>query len=194
MKTIRNSTFETNSSSTHSITIEYNSIKKESNIPRSSEEPYILSAVRGTFSDDYFDDTYVTEIDKAGFVLNIIASISEDVLDYDEYRIEDRDDKSSIDESYNRLINTKLFTWLKEVIFDETGTHIEFERPDSSYYPFFNTIYSEHSSLAYLLGLVDDRYDNIDSIDDIDKDKFKDKIWDIIFNQDCHVTSANKEY
>jgi len=69
MKLVRNNVFETNSSSTHSITISRYERPAENNIPRNYEGIYAISQYGdvGGSDETYACDTHNTEVSKLRF-------------------------------------------------------------------------------------------------------------------------------
>ncbi len=77
MKQIRRGVFETNSSSSHSITITKWEPPKEMDIPRNS--PEIFKVAEMGQADEYQKVTHESEIDKLRFVINMIAQAYEEL-------------------------------------------------------------------------------------------------------------------
>ena len=190
MKLVRNNIFETNSSSTHSITISRYERPTENNIPRNYEGIYTVSQYGdvGGSDETYACDTHNTEVSKLRFIINMIASIYEDSDLYNEWEYDKKDDIEYTIEQFNKLINQDLFIWLKEVVYEKTGTTIEFEQPSYNWFPFFETTYSEYDSLENLLDIEKDENGNYD------KDKFKARVRDIIFNNKVYIKNENCPY
>ena len=118
-KIIRRGVFESNSSSTHSISI---SRKTDSNIgrfPRNSTDAFVLG-------DGAYDDYCCTEISKANFILNAIAQFL------------DNPGKASL--TFEDFVELNQIVWLKEVIKKETGTKICLNSY-YSYFPYYEGVY-----------------------------------------------------
>lgn len=95
---IRRGVFETNSSSTHSVSI-YNRGKLQySDIPRESE---IILDGSYSYGTDIFD-----ELGKLNYIVTMLASIIERKCDYDEMKIE----------SFDEMVGLNWFKWLAEVV------------------------------------------------------------------------------
>ena len=190
MKLIRNSVFETNSSSTHSISIKRYERPKSNDIPRNYDGIYMISDYGdvGGGDETYACDTHNTEIGKLRFLINMIASIYEDSNLYMKWDCDKKDDIDYKNEQFINLINQDLFIWLKEVIYEETGTQIEFEQPSHNWFPFFETTYTEDGDLESLLDAEKDDDGNYN------KEKFKARIKDIIFNNTVYIENENCPY
>lgn len=179
MKTIRKNTFETNSSSTHTITITKYSKPREENIPRNltrdTGKLFDITEYGGCGGDDdtYACDTLRTEIEKLSFIINMIASVCDneygDMWDFDK-----RDVEGYNEEIFQKLIETDLFIWLKEAVLEETGTMINYVMPDGYIFPFYETTYDESYGIKHIL-----ETDN--------KAKFKKKVKEIIFDKDTII-------
>lgn len=191
MKLIRNNVFETNSSSTHSISICRYEKPQENNIPRNYKDVYMVSEFGdvGGGDETYACDTHNTEVSKLRFLINMIASVYENSDAYQEWDYNRREEKGYKEEQFNKLVNQDLFVWLKEVVFDETGTEIGFEELGNDYwFPFFETTYSENSSIEDMLDIEEDENGKYN------KDKFKNRIKDIIFNSKVYIENENCPY
>lgn len=187
MINIRRSVFETNSSSTHSITIVKNNKNEYKYIPRNLETTYKVEEYGDVGGSDerYAVNKHRDEVDKLRYIINMIASFYEGKdNDWDYKR---KDDKKYFEESFKQLINKDLFVWLKEVVKEETGTEIEYVKPTYNWYPFFETTYSDDEDIEYLLCIKE-------NLDGINKEIFKDRVKDIIFNKDIIIENKNIPY
>ena len=179
MKTIRNNTFETNSSSTHTITISKYQKPREENIPRNltktTGEMFNVVEYGDCGGDDetYACDVLHTEVEKLRFIVNMIVSVCEDEY-YEMWDYEKRDILGYNKEIFQKLTNTDLFIWLKEAVLEETGTMINYVMPDNNWFPFYETTYDENKGISEILSVKD-------------KDKFKQKVKDIIFDKDIII-------
>lgn len=179
MRTIRNNTFETNSSSTHTITISRYQKPREENIPRNLTKTTgkMFNVVEhgdcGGDDETYACDILRTEIEKLGFIINMIASVCENEYG-DMWDFNKRNNPDYNKEIFNKLINTDLFIWLKEVVLEETGTMIDYVMPNNNWFPFYETTYDELEGIDTML-----------STDD--KDEFKKKVKEIIFDKDVII-------
>ena len=180
MLQIRRNVFETNSSSTHSITITKPIREKAKRIPRNYKHLYMVSEIGEVCGGEceYALNSFFDEVDKLRFVVNMIATV------YDHSRYYNNNEYKK---DFETLINKELFVWLKEVVREETGTEITFERPYSEYYPYFDTVYSEYDEIEDLLAL------EMNS-GEYDKEKFKNRIKEIIFDKDIAVYNENCPY
>ena len=191
-KIIRKNTFETNSSSSHSLVIGKRTEPALDYFRRNSKYIYHLEEYGRTYCDDYTPDIarLYSEVDKARFMLNIIASHIEDDndcegnhypeviywLDYDN-RIENPN------RTFETLIKQKPFVWLKEVLESYTGTEFKFVEPDYNYFPYYRGVYDEYRGL-----------DEVADIDFFDEEKFKERVAEIIFNEEIVIVDADIPY
>lgn len=191
MKIIREGVFETNSSSSHSIVIKKR-VFHESNIPLNLDN-YIVSEMGDvSYSEEQVDiDRHYTQVDKLRFVLNMLASVCEHLYNDDkmfkDYNYDDSDchSKEYMDKFWNEMISSVYFRTLQDLVFEETGTHITFERPTSNYIPFYDAIYSEDQDVEDFLNIDEDNFD---------VDKFKKRLKEIIFDEDMVIINANIPY
>ena len=137
LKSIRRNVFETNSSSTHSISIHKWQPTKESKIPVNSElevDGYISSQTE-----------IKDEVGKLNYIVVMLASI----LDYEDM---DYNNEPNVEE----VINSTRFVWLKEIIKEQRNTDIIY-KSDQSYFPYFETTYDENRSMEEILNCnIDD--------------------------------------
>lgn len=179
MKKIRYGSFETNSSSTHTITISKYQKPREENIPRNltkiTGEMFNIAEYGDCGGDDetYACDTIRTEVEKLGFIINMIASICQNKYE-DMWDFNKRDIKGYNEEIFQKLIKTDLFTWLKESVFEETGTMINYVMPEGYLFPFYETTYDENRGISSILSTES-------------KDEFKKKVKEIIFDKDVII-------
>lgn len=172
---IRRSVFETNSSSTHSVSIYNRNKLMFSDIPKDSTV--------------VLNDTYVTptdiydELGKLNFVVTMLATI----VDNKEY-----DDELKI-ESFEEMINLNWFKWLAEVVKEESNTEIIYECPTYhngekvSYSPYYDTTWDEYGSIE---DIFTDDNPNIMN----DEIKFKERVKDIIYNPSINIEDKENEY
>ena len=191
-KIIRLNTFETNSSSSHSLVIGKRTEPVLEQFPRNSEYIYHLEEYGVTWCDECTPDIarLCSEVDKARFMLNIIASHIEDDddcegghypevtfwLDYD-------NEIKNPNRTFETLIKQKPFVWLKEVLESYTGTEFKFVEPDDNYYPCYGRVYDECKAV-----------DEATGIDFFDEEKFKERVTEIIFNEEIVIVDADIPY
>jgi len=172
---IRRGVYETNSSSTHSVSIYNNSKRRFQDIPRNSEVVLNDTYEYGT---DIFD-----ELGKLNYVVTMLASIIERKYDYDELKVE----------SFENMINLNWFRWLADVVREESNTEVIYKCPtysdgrDKTYQPYYDTTYDEYDSIETILA-----GDDSDMLDD--EMKFKERIKDIIFNPSIVIEDKENEY
>lgn len=163
MKVIRKNVFETNSSSTHSISIYKWQPTRESKIPVNGElevDGYISSQTE-----------IKDEVGKLNYIVVMLASI----LDHED---RDYDNEPNLEE----VINSNIFVWLKEIIKEQRNTDIVY-KSDQSYFPYFETTYDENDSIEEILKC------------DIDDEKsFKERITEIIFDENIVIEDKENEY
>lgn len=172
---IRRGVYETNSSSTHSVSIYNNSKRRFQDIPRNSEVVLNDTYEYGT---DIFD-----ELGKLNYVVTMLASIIERKYDYDEQKVE----------SFENMINLNWFRWLADVVREESNTEVIYKCPtysdgrDKTYQPYYDTTYDEYDSIETILA-----GDDSDMLDD--EMKFKERIKDIIYNPSIVIEDKENEY
>lgn len=168
---IRRGVYETNSSSTHSVSI-YNNSK---NIPKNSE---VILNDTYEYGTDIFD-----ELGKLNYVVTMLASIVERKCDYDELKVK----------SFEDLINLNWFKWLSDVVKEESNTEVVYKCPtswdgsDKSYQPYYDTTYDEYDSIETIF--VGDDEDTLDN-----EVKFKNRVKDIIYNPSVVIEDKENEY
>lgn len=172
---VRLNTFETNSSSTHSLTI-VNKKFESGELPRNSSYTCMLEGFR--FPSGEYSYQYTTELGKAHFMLNIIATHIED-----KYMWENVFSKAYKDINFEEFIKENPFIWFKEILEKETGTEFEFVKPtNAKYFPYYDCI------------CLDDDLDGIIEIDWYNEEKFKERVKQIVFNKDIVIVNSNIEY
>ena len=174
---IRRNVFETNSSSTHSLSISTNRKKIEyQDIPRDSTVVLDDSFNTGT---EIFD-----EMGKLNFVVTMLASI----IEATEYE----DDPIKI-ETFEEMIALSWFRWLAEVVKEESNTEVVYDCPVQwngthvKYAPYYDTTYDEYES-------VEEIFTDGDEWVLKDRDKFKARVKDIIYNKNVIIESKENEY
>lgn len=189
---IRLNTFETNSSSSHSLVIGKRTEPILNQFPRNSEYIYHLEEYGATWSDECTLDIAKlrSEIDKARFMLNIIASHIAEEDDREEshypevtFWLDYDNDIENSNRTFETLIAQKPFVWLKEVLESYTGTEFKFTEPEDSYFPYYETVYDENKDL-----------DKVTDIDFFDEKKFKERVAQIIFDEEIVIVDADIPY
>lgn len=197
-KIVRLNTFETNSSSSHSLVITTRTEPVIKYFPKNSDEVFKLTEYGVVGRCDYGVniETLYCEVDKARFMLNIIATHID--WDSDEYYDEchypdveywsDSDNKiKNKNRTFETLIKQKPFIWLKELLEEKTGTKFEFVKPttrDNYYDPF------PYYEIAY----PDEGLDEAVGIDWFDEKLFKERVSEIIFNDDIIIKDIEEGY
>ena len=139
MKQIRVGVFETNSSSTHSISIGKIPIF-EKDIPYNQHIILKLNQFLNDF-DEFEEVLYKTQLGKLGFVINIITYFitnNTEILNVDNTLRKYKYDNKFI-ETYDDFININCFEWIREVVFDITLS--TFEIDDDCIGPTFPFLY-----------------------------------------------------
>ena len=189
-KIIRKGVFESNSSSSHSISI----VNKEKDVlrtfPRNSEYCIRLQESDIANGDELYTVTHklISEVAKAQFILNIIATY----IDYNEYKypevaywIDHENHIKNDNRNFETLIKQKPFVWFKEVLEEETGSKFEFEKP-----------YDNNYGYPYYLYACDSDYglESIFKCDWQDEKSFKDLMRNIVFNDNVVIIDSDKAY
>lgn len=132
MKQIRYSIFETNSSSTHTISICRIPLPKK-DIPYNQHIILKLNKFLNEDINESEEVLYKTQLGKLEFIINIlvcfiidhvnIININDDTNLY-EYKY---DNKDKYIETYDDLININCFDWVREVVFDITRSTFDID-------------------------------------------------------------------
>ena len=186
-KIIRKGVYETNSSSSHALSIGGRKQCRLDIFPRNSEYIYHLEEYGVTDSDEWKLDVVklYSEVDKARFMINIITSHIDESEQYPEvnYWLDWPKRIENPNRTFEMLIGQKPFVWLKEVLEKETGTEFEFEKPErDNWFPYYKSFY------------LDDDIATATGIDFYDEEKFKERVRDIIFNEEIVITDADIPY
>lgn len=172
---IRTSVFETNSSSTHSVSIFSRKTRKYSDIPKNTEIIIDGSYEYGT---DIFD-----EMGKLNYIVTMLASIVEYKLDCDELE----------EMSFNEMVKLNWFEWLAEVIKEESNTDVIYKCPVSwrgtpvNNSPYYDTTYDEDSTIEYIF--TDGDLDIMNN-----EEKFKERVKEIIYTESIVIEDKENEY
>ena len=201
MKQIRKGLFETNSSSSHSISI--GPIKKKEvnkNIPRNINLYEVPEyEVANGHEESTISNTLITEVSKLSFLFNIVATYIGDEYEdgYDNYigttfsclcgravsELDCDDQRKAISQD---LIYMR---WIREMVQEETGTLIKIPIPSKKNYdefPYFYTLWTEEH---------DDFYEEIKkSIEDQDESLFKALCREIVFNPEVIIKDVDEAY
>lgn len=189
---IRLNTFETNSSSSHSLVIGRRTKPTLEQFPRNSKHIHHLEEYGVTWSGERSLDIAKlhSEVDKARFMLNIIASHIEEDDDYEEshypevtFWLDYDNNIENPNRTFETLIAQKPFVWLKEVLESYTETEFKFVKPKSSHFPYYETTYDDNKCL-----------DKVTDIDFFDEKKFKERVAQIIFDEEIVIVDADIPY
>lgn len=194
MKIIREGVFETNSSSSHSLTIKKRTKPRVNDIPRGVDSFLVNEYGVCCCSDESVDiNRHYTQVAKLSFLLNMLATVCNYCQDWDlmfkDYSYDDY--RSAINkyeymtQFWEEMINSPYFTILQDVVFEETGTHIEFARPDSDDIPFYDCVYTDDGDVDELLGF---------DIKNFDAESYKKRLKEILFDEDMVIIDASIPY
>ena len=200
MKQIRWWIFETNSSSSHSVSI--GPIKKKEvnkNIPRNVPIYEIPEyKVANGHTESTISNTLITEVSKLSFLFNIVATcIQNEYEDYDDYIVTTFSclcgravSESDLADQRKAVSQDLIYMrWLREMVQEETGTLIKIPIPKEKRYdefPYFDTIYTEEH---------DDFYEEIKkSIKDQDEALFKALCREVVFNPEVIIKDIDAAY
>lgn len=170
-QTIRQGVFETNSSSTHSLSISKDPIDNLVNIPENGEIK--LVPINPNDADKLSIIAY-TEREK----LNLVAALLESICYSDHYT------EDPVPEfNYDYLINHRYFKWLSEAIYEKSNTVLIFNPNHGQRYndnppeqlPIYGSLYDDEFSADDIFTAWDDDVLNVES-------KFKKRIIDIIYD------------
>ena len=172
---IRRCVFETNSSSSHSITIYDKSNIILHDIPKDSEV---------VMSDNWGSETYVCdELGKLNFVVKMLATIAGNKWDDDEIEIN----------SFDEMINLDWFRWLAEVVKEESNTDVIYECPKNwdgtyaKYPPYYSDVFDD-------MYTIEDIFTNKEPSVMNDEAKFKERVKYIIYNPSVIIEDEEDEY
>lgn len=174
---VRRGVFETNSSSTHSISIYNRGELKYSDIPKDGK--IVIDDTLG-YGTDIFD-----EVGKLNYVITMIATICENK--------DDDGDLPVSNPSFEEMINLKWFKWVSDVVKQESNTEVVYDCPKyhdgslKTYFPYYETTYDERCSVESIL--TDGDTSMID-----DEEKFKKRVKDIIYNRNIVIEDKENEY
>lgn len=172
---IRLNVFESNSSSTHSVSICSNSTIKFQDIPTNSE---IVLNDTYEYGTDIFD-----ELGKLNYIVTMLASIVEYREDHNKLHVE----------SFANMIELDWFKWLADVVKEESNTEVIYKCPtrydgfDRMYSPYYDTTYDEYDSIEKIF--TDDNPEVLD-----DEVKFKKRVKDIIYNSAVVIEDKENEW
>ena len=196
MFNIRRSLFETNSSSTHSISLSKPLPEKRDDIPKHTKifiEPYDQPACR--YDDESIEIlAYRTQMAKLRYLMHVIVSIlHEDVPEkyltefkdkIDDWRYTPtKEEKEKYAEAFFAL---PQFKWLSEAIYEKTGSVscIKYDVEDE--FPFWQTIYDDNIGLLEVFEFDNKSWN--------DKDTFKAKVSRFIFDESVVIYDKNIPY
>lgn len=167
---IRYGVFETNSSSSHSVSIHSKKDKILYDIPKDSEV---------VLNDDYLTGKYIDdELGKLNYVVKMLATIVED---------KDYDDEIEI-KSFEEMINLNWFKWLAEVVKEESNTKVIYECPKHSrLIPYYDTTWDEQDT-------IEEIFTNYDSSVLNDEAKFKERVKFIIYDPTVVIEDEEDEW
>lgn len=95
--------------------------------------------------------------------------------------------KSFKDIPFEKMVNHDLFACLKEVVKEETGTEIEFIKPYGKWFPYFEEAHDDDEYARDLLHV------EIEGTT-LNKEKFKARLKEIIFNKEIVIKDCDNSY
>jgi len=170
MRKIRRGVFETNSSSTHSISIFEKKRVKESDIPRDS--------VLEVFGVSGWDRDIFDEVGKLNYIVCMLASIEDD-LKYGNKLCYNEND-------FCEFISQPKFKWLSELVKFERNTELKYSKYSKSF-PYYSTTNDDNDSIWDILS--DDHKYNLNN-----EEEFKQRCKEIIFDEDVCISDEDEEY
>ncbi len=192
--------FETNSSSTHSVSIGLPRVeeKPDFKIPRGGYFKIPEYRVANGLESETIDNILVSEVWKLSFLVNVIATYIVDLEEDSEFldifsglcgRVVDLADKDDQRKAISQdLIYMK---WLKDMVFEETGTLIEIPIPEEKKYdhfPYFDQLWTDDGSGGEF-------YEEIQkSLENGDESKFKSLCREIVFNPSIIIQDKDEAY
>lgn len=196
MINIRRNIFETNSSSSHSISLSKPISHKRDDIPTNSIitlEPYDNPSAHGGWDGEAELFEYRTQLGKLRYLIHMIVSVLEEDIPYI-YLTEYKDDdnwrynktKEHKENLAKKFFELQWFTWLKEMIKDKTGSTLNISYDIDTHFPFWETTYDEDDDLLTILGFNESSWNN-EAI-------FKSKMSTLIFNDNVIIYDRNIPY
>lgn len=165
-KIIRTKVFETNSSSSHSISILNKTEMPDNDFPRNSKDKFILISLDAAKTpNDFMSLSYLfkSEVGKAGYLLNVIASY-----------ISEEEDIWKIDEE--TFLKSRQAKWFREMLIEATNTNIVFD------FTYCN-VYDGNARIS-----------NIFECNWEDEISFKEYMKNLVFNQDLYIKDIESSY
>lgn len=165
MKQIRNNVFETNSSSTHAIS---------------------MSGCKDNFIQPYSNNDIIEiEFGEYGWEHNSLDGYHEKlsyILTMIQYHINHKElpDDNESQEYIDAILNSKWFTWLKDMVFEYCGKHLVVNSEVVGWYP---AGYIDHQSTD----ILDDWWSE-------DEKTFKENMKDIVFNDRYSIVTDNDNH
>lgn len=190
MKIVRKSVFETNSSSSHSL-----SLCKSENLMRQVPKNTTLDVIKEFKSDSYFVMT--SEFTKLYMLVQIIStyiysvSNSEFCEDYrkkgkNPYVLSEEDAKTAFEEYKSKILGNEWLVWLKEVIKEECNTDLIFGFKSVDFPFICEMSHYDDLDIIQLLGVKKDKV--------LDKESIKVIFKNIIFNPSVYFYEEVNEW
>lgn len=175
-KQIRRGVFETNSSSTHAVSIRRNKKLHFTDIPKNSE---IVLNDSCSYNTDIYD-----EFGKLNYVVTMLASIVYERCE---------DEKLKIN-SFEEMINLDWFKWLSDVVMEESNTKVIYKCPiwdddENAYMPYYDTTYDDWNSIENIF--IDCQSDS-DILEN--ETSFKARVREIIYDPSIVIEDKENEY
>ena len=185
MKSIRNLVFETNSSSTHSLTIR-RLTDEDKSIPYDTELDICASV------DFQGDDLIMSEMEKLRYMVQMVAlqmdyEADRDYFGVDTYRYWGEKAKEGWKKYKNKILEFPWLVWLCEVVKEERNTTLVFSEKYNSNFPYISAFDTFED--AYVFEVLGLNKQNM-----YDKEKVKAIFKDIIFNPNVILEDKDEEY
>lgn len=185
-QTIREKTFETNSSSYHSISIRRKSDKEKEILQEIEVGKETVLTGKIKYKTIGYTESYSftsrTKLDKANMLCRYISAEIEnaiyDLPEYDTYVDTAKDDKERRERKRELGIKHPLFSALVKAIEKYTGAPVKFDFNGNRWDDWFEPVYSETESLQDLVKTKD--FDN--------EEFLTQAYYDIIFDDDIEIT------
>lgn len=168
---IRRGVFETNSSSTHSISIYTAKEPEKADIP--------FNSVLEVDGEKAYDRTIFDEVSKLNYIISLLATIEENKYYDDEITYNKND--------FSEFILQPRYMWLKELIKEERNTELKYKDRLKCDFPYYEVTSDDDSSIEYILS-ARGKY-NLDA-----EEQFKERCKEIIFDKNVCIEDKENEY
>lgn len=196
MINIRRNLFETNSSSTHSISLSRPTPEKTDDIPTNTNifiKPYDKPAC-GYDDEEIEIFAYRTQMAKLRYLIHVLVSVLheqvpekyltefQDKIDNWQYH-PSTEEKELYAEKFFKL---SQFKWLYDMIYEKIGSKLHIEYDIEKSFPFWETVYDDNDNLLEVFEFDNDSWNN--------EDEFKNKMQQLIFDKNIVIYDKNIPY